>query len=147
MRLFSLEKKGCFIALWLLEIVVQPTFCWFTSTNEQDNITDWWMLVLYPSAAVVSRVASSCFICELFLKSIKWAFSWYSLLSVPCGNSRSNQPPCLLCLRNSNHTVSIPPMPWFPVHWTPPPSNPLPLEFQKGGCVMVWIFSGIAHYP
>ena len=38
--LFSLEKNRCFVALWLLDIVVQPTFCWFTSTNKQDNISD-----------------------------------------------------------------------------------------------------------
>ena len=144
MRLFSREKNRCFVALWLLDIVVQPTFCWFTSTNKQDNISDWWMLVLYPSSAVVSRVASSCFICELILKSIKQAFSRYSCLSVPCGNSRYN--PLPPCLRNSNHTVSIPHSFRFPVQWTSPP-HPLPLEFQKDGRGMVWMFSGIAHYP
>ena len=31
MSLFSLEEKGCFVALRPLELDVQATFCWFSS--------------------------------------------------------------------------------------------------------------------
>ena len=53
MRLFSKKRKGCFVALRSLELDIQPTFCWFSSTNEQESIIDWWMLVLNPASAAV----------------------------------------------------------------------------------------------
>jgi len=140
MSLFSLGEKGCFVAVRPLELDVQATFCWFSSTIKHESITDWWMLFLYPASVVVSSVISSCFICKLN-KSIKWAFSGNTLLSVPCGNSRSKSPPFL---RNSNPKYL--PMPsHFQFKDPPPPLPPLPSEFQETNCGMLWIFSGIAQ--
>ena len=48
----------------------KPMFCWLSSTNEHENITDRWMPVLYPASAVVSSVINACFICKL-IKSLK----------------------------------------------------------------------------
>lgn len=118
MRLFSWEKNGCFVSLRPLELDLQPMFCWFSSTNDYENITDQWMLVLYPTSAVISSVISLCFICEL-IKLIKLAFSRNTILSqcplwkFQIKNPKKKTPktprtpPCLL---NSSGTyVSIPP--------------------------------------
>ena len=56
-RLFSQEKKRCFVALRPLELHV----------NSKKSLTDECLhsFVLYPASAVVSSVVSSYFICEL----------------------------------------------------------------------------------
>jgi len=51
-----------------LELDVQSTFCRFSSANEHKHMYDRSRLVLYPASAVVNRVVSSCFICELILR-------------------------------------------------------------------------------
>ena len=85
MSLFSLEKKGCFVAVRPLELDVQATFCWFSSTNKHESITDRWMLVLYPVSEVVSSVISFtlCFICELIKISTFEGYTRLSLVEIP----------------------------------------------------------------
>ena len=69
MRLLSQEKKkGCFVPMRPLELDVHNSSLVFFSANKHENITDqWhhWMLVLYPTSAVISSVVSLCFIFEL----------------------------------------------------------------------------------
>ena len=65
-----MREKWMFCSIRPLKLDLQPMFCWFSSTNDYENITDQWMLVLYPASAVISSVISLCFICEL-IKSIK----------------------------------------------------------------------------
>ena len=56
------KRKRMFCSIKASGTRFQPTFCWFSSTNEHKNITDWWMLVLYPASEVVNSVISSSFI-------------------------------------------------------------------------------------
>ena len=56
------KRKRMFWSVKASGAQFQPTFCWFSSTNEHKNITDWWMLVLYPASEVVNSVISSSFI-------------------------------------------------------------------------------------
>ena len=106
-----------------LELDVLPLFYLFSSVYEREHMPDRSMLVLYPASAVISSVSSSCFIYEP-VKSTKLAFSRNTLLSVPSGNLRSGNPPCL---RNSS--LKNPPMP-SEFQFKEPP-HPLPSEFQK----------------
>ena len=45
MSLFSLEGKGCFVALRPLELDVQATFCWFSSRGGDSHMKQMGMLV------------------------------------------------------------------------------------------------------
>ena len=44
---FHKRKKDVFLALMPLELDVQPTFCWFSYTNEPNVVTDQWIIMLY----------------------------------------------------------------------------------------------------
>ena len=71
------KRKRMFCSVKASGAQFQPTFCWFSSTNEHKNITDWWMLVLYPASEVVNSVISSSFISifkEYTLVSPPWKF-------------------------------------------------------------------------
>ena len=69
---FTREKNDVFVYLARrpLDLDVQPVFCWFSSINERENITDQWVLVLYPASVVISSVIILCYICQL-IKPIK----------------------------------------------------------------------------
>ena len=64
---FMREKKDVLQHVFL-ELDVNPTFCWFSSTSEYHMKTS--LINGCLSSAAISSVVSSCFVCKL-IKSIK----------------------------------------------------------------------------
>ena len=135
MAVFMREKKGCFVALWPLELDVQPYillvfFCKWTQTHAW--LIDPCHILLPPSV----HALFGNWWCP-WNKGFQEIHSCLSPVEIP-DLLRSKNP----SMPSKFHLYVSPLLMPLDFQFK---ECPLPSEFQKPICRMVWIFSGIAQ--